>query len=166
MPGSVHNGWPSWEDCGRMFPDNCVWTRFRIGLKLCLDSGVVSPFRPRRVKVVCVFKCNLPPALLAQWLGSFTCNYGDSGVERTPNMCQHTNLTLEKKVLLPLLPGFELATFRSRVRYSNQPASPATHLMQTFTSSRFSADGVGGGGCFRGRLSAHCRGMMVEIPFD
>ena len=38
------------------------------------------------------------------------------GVERTPNKSQHTKLTLEKKILPPLLPGFEHATFRSRVR--------------------------------------------------
>ena len=41
-------------------------------------------------------------------------------MERTPNKGQHTKLTLEMKILLPLLPGFELATFRSRVRRSNQ----------------------------------------------
>ena len=39
------------------------------------------------------------------------------GVERT-------KLTLEKKILPLLLPGFELATFRSRVRRSNQQAIP------------------------------------------
>ena len=48
------------------------------------------------------------------------------GVERTPNKSQHTKLTLGKKILPPLLPGFELATFRSRVRRSNQQAIPAT----------------------------------------
>ena len=36
---------------------------------------------------------------------------------RTSNRSQHTKLTLEKKILPPLLPGFELATFRSRVRH-------------------------------------------------
>ena len=41
------------------------------------------------------------------------------------NKNQHTNLTLEKKILPPLLPGFELATFRSRVRRSNQQTIPA-----------------------------------------
>ena len=46
------------------------------------------------------------------------------GVERTPNKSQHTKLTLEKKILLPLLPGFELATFRSQIRRSNQQAIP------------------------------------------
>ena len=45
------------------------------------------------------------------------------GVERTPNKSQHTKLTLEKKTLRPLLPGFELATFRSRVRRSTNKLS-------------------------------------------
>ena len=38
---------------------------------------------------------------------------------------QHTKLTLEKKILPKLLPVFELATFRSRVRRSNEQAIPA-----------------------------------------
>ena len=44
-------------------------------------------------------------------------------MERTPNKSQHTELTLEK-IPPPLLPGFELATFQSRVRRSNQLAIP------------------------------------------
>ena len=32
---------------------------------LCLDS-IVSPFRLRWVKGVCMFRCNLPPTLLAE----------------------------------------------------------------------------------------------------
>ena len=44
--------------------------------------------------------------------GSFTCHCGNTGVARTPNKNQHTKLTLEKKILLPLLPGFELTNFR------------------------------------------------------
>ena len=55
-------------------------------------------------------------ALLAEWPGSFTCHCGNAGVERTPNKSQHTKLTLEKKILPPVLPGFEFATFPSRVR--------------------------------------------------
>ena len=47
------------------------------------------------------------------------------GVERTQNQSHHTKLTLEKKILPPLLPGFELATFRLRVRRSNQQAFQA-----------------------------------------
>ena len=68
----------------------CIRDRF-------LDSRIVSPLRLRWVKGVCVLRCNLPPALLAEWPGSFTCHCGNTGVERTPNMSQHTKLTLEKK---------------------------------------------------------------------
>ena len=72
------------------------------------------------------------PALLTEWPGSFTCHCGNTGLERTPNKIQHTKLTLEKKILPPLLPDFELATFRSRGRRSYQHAIPTplykTHL--------------------------------------
>ena len=61
---------------------------------------------------------NLPPALLADRPGSFTCHCGNKGVEWTLNKSQHTKLNLEKKILPLLLPEFELATFRSRVRCS------------------------------------------------
>ena len=60
-----------------------------------------------------MFRCNLPPTPLAEWPGSFTCHCGSTGMERTPNKSQHRKLTPEKKILPPLLPGFELATFRS-----------------------------------------------------
>ena len=33
---------------------------------------------------VCVFSCNLPPALLAEWPGSFTCYCSNTGVEWIP----------------------------------------------------------------------------------
>ena len=39
------------------------------------------------------------------------------------NKSQHRKLTLEKKTLPPLLPGFEPATFRSRVRRSTTELS-------------------------------------------
>ena len=47
-------------------------------------------------------------------------------MERKLNKSQHTKLTLEKKILPPLLPGSELATFRPRVRRSNQQSIPST----------------------------------------
>ena len=72
-----------------------------------------------------MFRCNLLPALLAKWPGSFTCHCSNTVVERTPNESQYTKLTLEKKILPPLLPRFERATFRSRVRRTNQQAIPA-----------------------------------------
>ena len=83
---------------------------------LCPDSGILSPLRLCWVKGVCEFRCKPPPALLAEWPGSFACHCGNTGVERTPNKSKHTKLSLEKKILPLLLPGFELTTFRSQVR--------------------------------------------------
>ena len=74
---------------------------------------------------VCVFRCNLPPAPLAEWLGSSMCCCDNTGVEQTPNKSQHTKLSLEKKIIPLLLPGFELATFQSQVWSSYQQAIPA-----------------------------------------
>ena len=44
------------------------------------------------------------------------------------NKSQHRKLTLKKKILPPLLQGFEPATFRTRVQRSNHWAIPAPHL--------------------------------------
>ena len=84
MPGSVFSGSTSWDDCGRMFPD------------LLRVSALVNPLRFCWVKGVCLFRFNLPPAVLAEWSGSFTYHCGNTGVERKPNKSQHTRLTLEK----------------------------------------------------------------------
>ena len=52
------------------------------------------------------------------------CHCGNPGEERTPNKSQHIKLTLEKRILPPLLPGLELTIFRSWVRRSYQQATP------------------------------------------
>ena len=127
-PGSVHSGSASWDDCDRVFHDELRVSSFPDKVPaLCLDSGVVGPLRLRWAKSVCTFRCNLPPALLAEWPGSFTCHCSNPDLEWTPNKSQHAKLTPEKKILPTLLPGFELATFWSRVRRSNQQAVPADH---------------------------------------
>ena len=41
------------------------------------------------------------------------------------NKSQHRKLTLEKKILAPLLQGFEPVTFQSQVRHSNHWAIPS-----------------------------------------
>ena len=52
-----------------------------------------------------------------------------------PNKSQPTKLTLEKKIRPPLLPEYELATFRSRrVRRSSQPAVPYKFFRRNNTS--------------------------------
>ena len=96
---------------------SCVWARFLIG----------SHTMPGK-RHVHVFRCNPPTALWQNDRGLFTCHCGSTGVKRTPIKSQHTKLTLQKKILPPLLPGFELATFRSRVRRSYQQAIPAPPL--------------------------------------
>ena len=88
-----------------------------------VDSGIVRQLRLCWVKGVFVFRCNLPPVLFVGWPRSFTCHCGNTGVERIPNKSQHTKLTSEKKILPPLLPGFELAIFRSRVRRATNKLS-------------------------------------------
>ena len=98
---------------------SCVWVPLRIGSTLCLDSGIVSPLRLRWVN---------------DW-GLLTCHSSNTGLERTPNKSQHTNLTLEKKILPPLMQGFEFATLRLRVRlstnaYTSYPGSPARYECQ------------------------------------
>ena len=114
---------------------SCVWARLLIG---CLDSGIVSPLRHHCVKGVCVFRCNLQPALLAEWQGLLRA----TAVTRRwigKQISQYSKLTLEKKIPQSLLPGFEFATFRSRVRRSTNEISrmscstlitPAERLLQ------------------------------------
>ena len=83
---------------------------------------------------VCVFSSNLPPALLAEWPGSFTCYCGNTGVDGYRNKSQHRKLTQEKKIFPPLLPGLEPRTFRSRVRRSNHWAIPAPQSHKTVST--------------------------------
>ena len=51
------------------------------------------------------------------------CHCGNMGMEQTPNKSRQIKLTPEKKILLPLLPGFELATFPSQVQHSTSKLS-------------------------------------------
>ena len=64
MPGSVHRGWTSWDDCGRLFPDKLRVSSFLDRLPHHAWTAA-SPLRLLRVKGVCVFRCNLSPALWA-----------------------------------------------------------------------------------------------------
>ena len=95
---------------------NCVWVRFLI------DSHTLPGQRHSQ------------PTLTS--MGQ-RCVRGNTGVERTPNKSQHTKLTLEKKILPPLQPGFELATFRLRVRRSNQQAIPRENNNNNKTNKTF-----------------------------
>ena len=83
------------------------------------------------------------------------------------NKNQHRKLTLEKKILPPLLQGFEPATFRSRVRRSIHWAIPVPNYSnRTVTSMKSMQESsnvcvcvcvCGGGGCARARLCALAR---------
>ena len=59
------------------------------------------------------------------------------GVERTPIKRQHRKLTLEKKILPPLLPGLELVTFRLLVLCSTNEAFrlPFTLMTEKVTTA-------------------------------
>ena len=46
-----------------------------------MQQFIVSRYLKPHLKAVHVFSCNLPPALLAEWLGSFTHYSGNTGVE-------------------------------------------------------------------------------------
>ena len=61
------------------------------------------------------------------WNKSFMRNRINTGVERTPSKSQHTKLTLEKKILPPLLPGFKLKTFRLQVRCTTNKLAQFFH---------------------------------------
>ena len=53
----------------------------------------------RRVLVhACSFSCNLPPALLAEWPGSFTCYCGNTWWNGYRNKSQHRRLNPEKNI--------------------------------------------------------------------
>ena len=61
------------------------------------------------------------------------------------NKSQHRKLTLQKRILPPLLQGFEPATFRSRIRRSNHWPIPVPRIRRT-QCKMAAYDGGGGGG--------------------
>ena len=102
---------------------------------LCLNS-IVIPLRFHCVKGVSVFRCYLPPALLAEWPGSCTNHKGNTGVERTLNKSQHRELTQDRNSLLP---GTEVATFGSRVRRSANWAIPTCRIFTYHQPQRYTS---------------------------
>ena len=128
MPASVHGGSASGDDYGRMFPDklrvnsfldrfpHCAWTT---------AQSAKSDFVGSRVYACLGVTCHLH--FWRNDRGLLRATTGTREWERTPNKSQHIKLTLEKKILPPILLGFELATFRSRGRRSYQQAIQAPH---------------------------------------
>ena len=49
-----------------------------------MHQFTVSLYSKPHTQGTCVFNCNLPPALLAEWPRSFTCCCGKTGVEQIP----------------------------------------------------------------------------------
>ena len=136
MLGLIHTGSANWDDFGQMFPD-----KFRVnsfpnmfphysdtptslgrGRMRVLDITCRLQFLQNDRLFVCLFVC-----LFVDFVFVFTCHCGYTGAERTSNKSQHTKLNLEKKFLPLLLQGFELATFRSRVKRSYQQAVSAVY---------------------------------------
>ena len=78
-----------------------------------------------------MFSCNLPPALLAEWLGFLHATVVTRGWNRYQNKSQLRKSTLEKKILLLLQQGFEPATFQSQVWRSNSELSPLCGVLLT-----------------------------------
>ena len=83
-----------------------------------------SKIHIRKVSV-CVFSCNLPPALWQNDRDFLRATVVTRGWNGYRNKSQHRKSTLEKKILPPFQQGFEPATFQSRVRCSNHWAIPA-----------------------------------------
>ena len=85
----------------------------------------------------CVFCCILPLALQSDrfsgrnLLRATAVTLGWNGYR---NKNQHRKLTLEKKILPPILPGRETETFRSRVRRSTVESSRTCHPDRPSTS--------------------------------
>ena len=61
---------------------SCILASLLVGFHI-LPAQWHGPLQLRLVKGVCVFRCNLPPALFAEWSESFTCHCVNMGVEWT-----------------------------------------------------------------------------------
>ena len=114
---------------GLAFPDE-----FHAGLSPLVRGANTMPGQHSQTTLclfrgVCVTRCNLPPALLAEWLGSFMYHCGTAGVEWTPNKGQHRQWTLGKNILLLLWLGFKLAPFWSQVWRSTYWAIPTLQVL-------------------------------------
>ena len=101
MPGSVKLAQQAEMTVAECSPTVCMWAHFQIG-------SHTMPWQ---------WNSQPAPTLLGQECMR-VCPCGNTGMERTLNKSQHTELTLERKILLLLLPGFELATRRSWIRRS------------------------------------------------
>ena len=96
-----------------------------------------QPLRLRWVKGVCVFRCNLPSAHFWHNDRSLLRATAETrGWNGHRIRVSKTKLTLDKKILPQLLPGFDLATFRSRVRrFTNKLSTGSRYFTHTLAYS-------------------------------
>ena len=93
----------------------CHFMQNHIGVHACLAATCHLHF--------CQNDCDLLHATVVTW-----------GWKGYRNNSQHRKFTLEKKILLPLLPGFKPTTFQSPVQRSNHQAIP-TPLLVVYVKS-------------------------------
>ena len=84
---------------------------------ICLDS-IVTLLQCRWISMegVCIFRCNLPSELLAEWLTSFAWCFSNTGVEQTQNkVSKPRKLPLEGRIPLPSPPPPRPITIPARI---------------------------------------------------
>ena len=126
MPGSVHSGSVSWDDCGWIISDKLhdSWFSNRFPHYAWTAAwSAHSDFIESRMYACLGVNCHL---YFLQTERDLLCATAVTW-GRTPNKTLHTKLTQEKKILLPLLSGFQLATFQSGAWRSYQQALPAPY---------------------------------------
>ena len=100
------------------------WHTFCVHHTTMHQFTVSLHFKPY-TKRTCMFMCNLPPALLAEWHWDLLhAAVLTQGWNRYWDESQHRKCTLEKKMFMPHLPELEPATFQSWVWCSTTMPSP------------------------------------------
>ena len=92
--------------------------------------------------------------------------WGWGGVERLPNRLRVGKKPLEKKLLLPFLPGFELATFRPRVRRSTSWACldlPKYDLLLRYQPVQLDPSKIGGNRLLHYQASTGRRSFSADL---
>ena len=125
MPGSVHSGSASWDDCGQMFSDKLRVSSFPDRFPHYVRTAAWSAHSDCVGSMV--YACLGVTCHLHFW-------QNDRGLLRVTAVIRGWNgyrirvstqsLTLQKKILPPLLPGFELATFWSSPALYQAIAAP------------------------------------------
>ena len=129
MPGSVHSGSPSWDDCGRMFPDKLRVSSFPDRLLHYAWTAAWSNYSDFVGSRACT--CLGVTCHLHFWQNGrslFTCHCGNTGVERTPKKesAQKVNPSEEK---FPAAP----AGIRTRNLFDHESGALANKLFRNCT---------------------------------